>query len=599
MKNAVQDIFSKIVIAVILSFSFVGCSPNFKLDQSALSFQGQSEPVTVHGDQIGLKVNYKVAPNVFAPNGIAVVRLIQKNGDQKVELGRELLTGSKVKSVKGRKIEKKTGGDGEIGYSATYNGENTELEYWLEVTSFGDSKKSIQAAQKLLNQGPSYVSAPENTHSFITKITNGVSLLSRTAKQNTSPKTIASLFVADTIEPFEATIYFEVNKSVIRESERKRKEIEQLVNFLSKTKEILKIEVNGYASPDGEIQFNNELADERASEAGKFVVRSLKGSQGLKDIQYDLNNSNLYVQNKGTEDWKGLLKGIEFAHIPQKDRVKSIIENNSLGSAEKQAQLQNMSESWKIISEDYLPPLRRANMIINTKIAPRTFEERLDLIRAKSIDISASEMIAASEQTSDPTLKAEILESAKRLYPADHRSYNNLAVIDIENGNLQTASRNLDAAAEASPSSPEILHNQALLASLSKDWSKLGIVLKRARASGVNMPEFEALAAVVGGKYDEAINILNPKGSSALLALAQCLNRDYPSASKSLIGLDLTDPHVLYISAVIAARTKKTGSLESNLQSLVSINPQVKSSLLSDPEFALYRQEAFFTNLTK
>ncbi|MFM7381103.1 MAG: hypothetical protein ACKO2X_08370, partial [Bacteroidota bacterium] len=78
-----------------------------------------------------------------------------------------------------------------------------------------------------------------------------------------------------------------------------------------------------------------------------------------------------------------------------------------------------------------------------------------------------------------------------------------------------------------------------------------------------------------------------------------CLNRDYPSASKSLNGLDLTDPNVLYISAVIAARTKDIGGLEKNLQSLVSINPQVKSSLLSDPEFALYRQEAFFTNLTK
>lgn len=117
---------------------------------------------------------------------------------------------------------------------------------------------------------------------------------------------VASGFIADTIEPFEATIYFELNKSVIRESERKKKEILQLVDFLSKTKEILKIEVNGYASPDGEIQFNNELADERATEAGKFVINALRSSQGLKDIQYDLDNSKLYVQNKGTEDWKGL-----------------------------------------------------------------------------------------------------------------------------------------------------------------------------------------------------------------------------------------------------------------------------------------------------
>ncbi|MFM8318611.1 MAG: hypothetical protein ACKOAV_09610, partial [Bacteroidota bacterium] len=71
-----------------------------------------------------------------------------------------------------------------------------------------------------------------------------------------------------------------------------------------------------------------------------------------------------------------------------------------------------------------------------------------------------------------------------------------------------------------------------------------------------------------------------------------------PSASKSLNGLDLPDPNVLYISAVIAVSTKDIGCLERSLQSLVSINPQVKS-LLSDPEFALYRQEAFFTNLNK
>ncbi len=599
MKTKVSDFLSKILIAVIFSIGLGSCSPNFKLDQSALSFQNPSEPVTVHGDQIGLSVKYKIAPNVFAPKGIAVVRLIQTDGDQKAELARELLTGSKVKSVKGRKIEETAGGDGEIGFSAAYNGENTGLEYWLEVSSFGDSKKLIDAAQKLLEKGTTYTPSPENTHSFRVKITNGVSQLSRTATHNTTPKGIAALFVADTIEPFEATIYFEVNKSIIRESERKRKEIEQLVNFLSKTKEILKIEVNGYASPDGEIQFNNELADERATEAGKFVVRSLKSSQGLKDIQYDLSNTNLYVQNKGTEDWKGLLRGIEFAHIPQKDRVKSIIENTGLNSTEKQAQLQSMSESWEIISEDYLPPLRRANMIINTKVAPRTFEERLELIRAKSTDISASEMLAASEQTSDPILKAEILESAKRQYPADHRSYNNIAVMDIQNGNLQTATRNLDAAAEASPNSSEILHNQAHLASLIKDWSKLGIVLKRARSNDIKMPEFEALSAIVIGKYDEATSILVAKGPSKLLALAQCLSRDYSDASKSLSGLDRTDPTVLYIGSVLAARTKDATGLEQNLQALMSINPQVKNSLLSDPEFANYRQESFFKNLTK
>ena len=81
--------------------------------------------------------------------------------------------------------------------------------------------------------------------------------------------------------------------------------------------------------------------------------------KGLKDINYDINNSNLYVQNQGTEDWKGLLQGIEFARIPNKEKVVEIIRNPSLSSTEKQGQLRAMTEAWEIITEEYLPPLRR------------------------------------------------------------------------------------------------------------------------------------------------------------------------------------------------------------------------------------------------
>jgi outer membrane protein OmpA-like peptidoglycan-associated protein len=599
MRQTTFDNRLKLLNLVVLSVAFASCTPRFKLGQSSLSFQKPAEPVTLHGEQFGLRLNYQIAPNVFSPKGIAVVRLIQANGDTKTELAREILVGNKVQNLKGRKISQQTGGDGEISFSATYHDEISTLEYWLEVTSFDNSKKTIKANALFLEKGTVFVPSPDNAHSFKIKVTDGVSLLSRTAFFNTMPQPIDPLFIADTIEPFVATIYFEVNKSVIRESERKRKEIEQLVNFLSKTKEILRIEVNGFASPDGEFEFNNDLADERATEAGKFVVQSLQSSQSLKDIQFDLNNAQLYVQNKGTEDWNGLLRGIEFAHIPEKESVKRIIENRSLSSREKQAQLQNMRESWKIIAEDYLPPLRRANMIINTKVAPRTFVERLQLIRAKSTGISASEMLASAEQTSDPLQKAEILEAAKRMYPADHRSYNNLAVLDIQNGSIETASRNLDAAAEASPGSAEILHNQAYVACLTKNWPKLGIVLKRARGNSQKMPEYEGLHAIIGGKYDEAISALSPKGPSFLLSLAFCLNRDYPAAFKSLKNLDRNESAVLYLSAVIAARTGDTAAVERDLTAFASMNPQAKSNMSTDPEFALFRQENFFKNLIR
>ncbi|NBY30043.1 MAG: hypothetical protein EBQ67_04310 [Sphingobacteriia bacterium] len=592
MLNKVQSPFWFLALVVLAS-----CAKPFHLEQSAVTLQMPTEPVTLHGDHTELQVAYKVAPKAFVPKGVAVVRLIQIQNNETSEIGRDTWVGPKVKGVKGRSIEPAKGGEGELGFKQPTKEVPASTEYWLELVSFTGSSSQIKKAKGFLEE-KSYHKAPEKAHQFRVKISEGISLLSRTGRVISTTRPVASGFIADTIEPFEATIYFELNKSVIRESERKKKEILQLVDFLSKTKEILKIEVNGYASPDGEIQFNNELADERATEAGKFVINALRSSQGLKDIQYDLDNSKLYVQNKGTEDWKGLLRGIEFARIPQKDQVRSIIENSNLSSAEKQSKLKGMRESWDIITEDYLPPLRRANMVINTKVPPRTFEERMQLIRMKSPELSASEMLATAEQAKDATRQAEILELAKGLYPSDHRAYNNLAVLDMEAGRLETAARNLDAAAEAAPGSPEVLHNQGWVAYLQKDWSKLNLVVKRAQNIGQSLPEFEAIMAIRSGKYADAVSALPNKNQDLLLALAHCLNRDYDAAAKALKGLDRQNPDVLYLSAVVAARSKNSSGVQRDLEALVASDPKVKSSLRTDPEFASFRQETFFKNLT-
>lgn len=586
-----------ILLMGALTIISASCTKQFKLDKSAFTIQLPTEPVTAHGEKAGLKINYEIAPNIFATNGVAVVRILQKDENKITEQARNTLYGKKVSGLQGELVKNSGKYFGEVAFEINIGANTKSSEYWLEVSSFNGTKRNLSKSGTFLNSG-TYAPAPANAYQFSIKLTEGPSLLANSVTIPSVTKSCSANFVPDTIEPFEATIYFELNKSVIRESERKKKEILQLVDFLSKTKEILKIEVNGYASPDGEIQFNNELADERATEAGKFVINALRSSQGLKDIQYDLDNSKLYVQNKGTEDWKGLLRGIEFARIPQKDQVRSIIENSNLSSAEKQSKLKGMRESWDIIAEDYLPPLRRANMVINTKVPPRTFEERMQLIRMKSPELSASEMLATAEQVMDAARRTEILELAKGLYPSDHRAYNNLAVLDMEAGRLETAARNLDAAAEASPGSPEVLHNQALVAYLQKDWTKINLVVKRAQNNAQKLPEFEALMSIRSGNYAEAVMALNGKSQDPLLALAHCLNRDYDAAAKALKGLDRQNPDVLYLSAVVAARSKNSSGVQRDLEALVASNPTVKSSLRTDPEFASFRQETFFKNLT-
>lgn len=571
------------------------CAKEFKLDSNAVQYRLNETPLTVHGNRAQLDVHYQIAPKTMAKNGVAVMTLLEKEGTQTKVKSRDLITGPKVKGMNGTQADPLKETAGTLTFGENINDKINNRSYVLEVASFSGSKKNVKAAKAALQEG-STSPWPAKTYRFNVMLTEGPSLLSRTATYRSAPRSIASGFVPDTIQPFEATIYFELNKSTIRESERKRKEILQLVNFLSKTKEILKIEVNGYASPDGELQFNNELANERAGAGGKFVVDALRSSKGLKDINYDINNSNLYVQNQGTEDWKGLLQGIEFARIPNKEKVVEIIRNSSLSSTEKQSQLRAMNDAWEIITEEYLPPLRRANMVIMTKVAPRTFEERMELIRVPSSEISASEMLATAEQAGSPALAADILEKTKQRFPADHRAYNNLAVMDIQGGRFETASKNLDAAAEAAPSSFEVMSNQAMVATQLSDWAKLALVVKRAQANGQSLPEYEAVLLIRKGQYKEALQVLGSQPAGTLQALAHILNRDDSKASAALNALGSSnESSVLYLKAVFAARTRNASELGKAVQNLIAAYPEFKDPIAVDPEFAELRKEILAT----
>lgn len=576
---------------ILGTFMLASCAQEFKLDSTAVQYQLNEEPLTAHGNQARLDVQYQIAPKKLTKNGVAVMTLIERSGNQSKVIARDLIQGPKVKGLNGKQADpsKETAGTLTLQESLGENPANRS--YSLEVSSFGGSKKNVKAAKAAMESG-STSPWPAKTYRFEVALTEGPSLLARTATYTSAPQSIASGFVPDTIQPFEATIYFELNKSTIRESERKRKEILQLVNFLSKTKEILKIEVNGYASPDGELQFNNELANERAGAGGKFVVDALRSSTGLKDINYDINNRNLYVQNQGTEDWKGLLQGIEFARIPNKEKVVEIIRNTSLSSTEKQSQLRAMNDAWEIITEEYLPPLRRANMVIQTKVAPRTMEERMELIRIPSSDISAAEMLATAEQAFSASLAADILEKTKQRYPADHRAYNNLAVMDILAGRLETASKNLDAAAEVAPGSAEVLANQAMVAAGLGDWKKLELVVKRAQANGQSLPGYEAALLIRQGKYQDALQKLSGNPSGSLQALAFILQRDYAKAAESLKSQGSSNnATVLYLRAVLAARTRNATELQQSVERLVAAYPEFKDKIAVDPEFAALRQE--------
>ena len=112
-----------------------------------------------------------------------------------------------------------------------------------------------------------------------------------------------------------------------------------------------KIEVSGYASPEGPESFNRWLGENRAKALINYVIDQRP--------QYGLTIDNFRVIN-GDENWSGLKKLLADSSVNKKDEVIEIIDNGQLSSARKKAAIKAMDggKVWKEMLEQIYPYLR-------------------------------------------------------------------------------------------------------------------------------------------------------------------------------------------------------------------------------------------------
>ena len=110
-----------------------------------------------------------------------------------------------------------------------------------------------------------------------------------------------------------------------------------------------KVLVEGFTSPDGSENDNQNLAQERANAAAELVKENL-----------DIEDSLIEIVSKGP-DWEGLFNAIEGSDLENKDElVKQIKESNN-----REQTLRSLMSNNKGLGE-LLPQLRRAAVTITT-----------------------------------------------------------------------------------------------------------------------------------------------------------------------------------------------------------------------------------------
>ena len=437
--------------------------------------------------------------------------------------------------------------------------------------------------------GKKSVSIPE------VKVVDGVIATSELVKRTL--KSASTSYAQDNFQRIikkkqEANIQFLINQAKIRTGEIKSVSVQ---DFLATLKDIPVeenrkafdgIEISSYASPDGSLDFNTKLADQRGKTTKSYVAGEMKaaGVEGNVDSKYT------------AEDWEGFQQLVSQSNIQDKDVIIRVLSMYN-DPEEREKQIRNISAAYGDLTKEILPRLRRSRIMLHYNLIGRTDEEIMSQFNQEPAKLSVEEMLYAASMADDEEQQEKILGKMKDLYPNDYRSYNNLATLAYQRGDYAQAKQLVDKALALNANAPEANVNKGLLSMLDGNTAEATQYLsKGSNALGLN----EALGNLylLQGNNAQAVKAFG-KDASNSAALAQLLNKDYLSAATTLNGVAEPDAMTSYLKAIIASRTNNTDLAIDNLKTAVSLDSSLADYAAKDLEFVKLRNDAAFKQITQ
>ena len=525
-------------------------------------------------EKVGSKVNAEIKGTFpekkFAKRGVLTVTPVLKFGDQEVVGEPVTYVGEKSKE-NGKVVNYKQGGTYSQSCSFDYVPEMRKSELYLRFEA--RIKKKVIEIPDL-------------------KIADGVIATSELADARDNKTAIApDKFQRIIQETTEADIKYLIQQSNVRSSETKTDEMKALQEAIKATKddakkEVNKIEVSGYASPDGAQSLNERLAKSRQKSAQDFIARDLKKNK--------VNNA--VEQNITAEDWDGFQKAMENSNMQDKDLVLRVLSMYN-DPEERESQIKNLSSVFGTIADDVLPSLRRSRLILTTDLIGKSDEEIQDLFKNDPSQLNVEEMLYAATLTNDKNEKMAIYQKAADQFN-DYRAWNNLGQLYFKDDNIAEARRCFAKALEIQPNNPDVNYNAGVAALADGDLAKAEEYLGKAAGTKANLNGALGTLYTQKGDYAAAKNAYGSTPSNNA-AVQQILNEDYAAASQTLANVAEPNATTAYLKAIVGARTNDKEAVISNLKAAIEQNPSFKARANEHIEFAKFAEEEEFQAIIK
>ena len=544
----------------VAAMGLTGCSKKlgqFKSDffsttPTPLETVGQTVPGTIAGN----------IPAKFMVNNAKVTAtpVLTWNGGQ-ASATPVIVQGENVRA-NGQVVSYANGGTVNIPFNLEYQPEMEQSDLWLEFSV--DQNGKMYALPRV-------------------KVGNGVIATSTLASAATvTPATAPDKFEKVITEKYSADIHFLINQANVRSSQTSKADYIDLNKRLleanaAPNQEIAGLTINSYASPEGSLSFNTQLAEKREQNTATLVENQLKKDK--------ITEFGELTSSFTPEDWEGFQQLVEKSNIQDKELILGVLSMYK-DPEQREKEIRNLSSVFNELADQILPQLRYSRVLASINVIGKSDQELINLFNTDPKKLTVDEILYIATLTDDNTKKMEVYNKAVELYPKDYRTFNNLGMTQYVAGDYSAAKSNFEQARRLNPTSKEVEMNLGLVDLLNGNYAKANEQI--GAATGV--PEASDALGVyylTQGDINKAVTAFgDAKTNNA--ALAQILAKDYPAAKSTLAGIATPDATTYYLTAILGARTNNENMVMSNLRQAVKLDSSLLKRAQKDLEFSRF-----------
>lgn len=584
MKKINLKPFVLLVVVVVLLSSCAGLK-KMKKNADQIQFKVTPELLEAHAGEVGLAIDSRFPAKYFNKKATLVATPVLKYKGGKTTYSPVTVQGEKVEA-NNKVIGYATGGNVNYKDAIAYKKPMSKSELYVNITA-SMGIKTLKFAPIKIADG---VLATSELVANFPKPILGVQ-----REANTSGKYDPNIDKFQRVVPDEmmADIHYLINKSNLRNDETGAKDVVELENYTKQANDeeridLKGVEVTAYASPDGPIDLNIDLAEKRKETSSGFLAKK------LKEAGVDVELKTKYTP----EDWNGFKKLMEESNIQDKELILRVLSMYNDPEV-REREIKNLSEAFTDVASNILPQLRRAKMITSTELIGKTDNELKALAQSDPASLNPAELLYAATLFEGLDKQLSIYKAFIKIYADDWRGPNNAGFIEVKQMKYTEAKPFFEKAEKLKNNEPIVKNNLGAVALNEGDVANAETLFGAASGAGDEVNYNLGIISLKKAEYDKAVKYFS-NDADINTALAKILAGNNNGALKDLEAFERPNCYMKdYLKAIIGARSAKENLLFDSLKAACDINADMKAKAKNDMEFAKYFENAKFKAIVK